>query len=111
MLYEPPDAFMDFQVDLLLAKSDYHRTAIQRRISIQFPDLDIDLSVLACEDLILHKLLAERLIDLADAAALLVANQQSLDYVYLRAWAEKLHLRQLLEQSWHSVLPDESMPG
>ena len=48
------------------------------------------IAVLACEDLVLHKLLAGRMIDLADAVALLRANRDTLDLNYLSCWAGKL---------------------
>jgi hypothetical protein len=48
--------------------------------------------VLAREDLMLHKLYANRLIDQADVAALLDLHWDELDQCYLRVWAEKLHL-------------------
>jgi hypothetical protein len=41
--------------------------------------LDIELDVLTCEDLIVHKLLAGRLVDRADAATLLRVNRADLD--------------------------------
>jgi hypothetical protein len=63
--YEPPGAFVDVQVDLLLAESNYHRQALARRVPIHLPELGVEMHVLACEDLILHKLLAGRMIDRA----------------------------------------------
>jgi len=77
---------------------------------MRLPDLDIEIAVLACEDLILHKLLAERAIDLADIAALLRANRQSLDFTYLRGWSTRLELAPALGHAWHAAWPDEPMP-
>ena len=51
LLYEPPEAMMDLQVDLLLADSAYHRLALERSVSTVLPELDLEVSVLACEDL------------------------------------------------------------
>jgi hypothetical protein len=59
----------------------------------------------------LHKLLAERVIDLADTAALLRANRQSLDFAYLLKWAEQLHLVPALRQAWQAAWPDEPLPA
>ena len=56
------------------------------------PDLDIEVAILACEDLILHKLLAGRMIDLADAAALSWANRETLDLDYLNRWGARLEV-------------------
>jgi hypothetical protein len=87
LLYEPPGAFIDLQIDLLLADSEYHRTALRPRIPTRLPDLDLEVAVLRCEDLILHKLLAGRLIDRVDAANLLRANRDALDEGYLATWS------------------------
>jgi hypothetical protein len=111
LVYEPPETFMDLQIDLLLAKSDYHRKALDRRVPIRLADLDIEIDVLACEDLILHKLLAERIVDLADTAALMRANRESLDYAYLLNWIENLGLWPPFRQAWHAAWPDEPLPG
>ena len=111
LLYEPPETFMDLQVDLLLAKSDYHRNALERRVPVQLADLDIEIAVLACEDLILHKLLAGRVIDRADAAALLRANRESLEFDYLLQWSDGLVLGKELAEVWNEAFPDEPLPG
>jgi hypothetical protein len=110
LLYEPPDAYVDVQVDLLLAESDYHMQALGRRVPVQLPDLDIEVSVLACEDLILHKLLAGRIIDRADVAALLRANRAALDMPYLLPWAKNLNLEADLTSVWEEAFPGETPP-
>jgi hypothetical protein len=111
LVYEPPETFVDIQIDLLLARSDYHRQALGRSVPTRIPSLDLEIAVLSCEDMILHKLLAERIIDLADVAALLVANRRSLDIAYLAEWIEKLGLWQPFRQAWQAALPDEPVPG
>src|SRR5262245_571059 len=37
LLFEPPGASLEVQVDLLLADSDYHRTALRRRVPVRLP--------------------------------------------------------------------------
>ncbi|MBN1393553.1 MAG: nucleotidyl transferase AbiEii/AbiGii toxin family protein [Pirellulales bacterium] len=96
LFYEPPEAMIDMQIDLLLADSPYHKVALQRCVSATLPEMDVEIAVLSCEDLILHKLLAGRMIDLADASALLRANQNALDLEYLNRWAEALRVNDLL---------------
>jgi len=110
LLYEPPDTFMPLQVDLLLATSAYHRAALARRISTPLADLDLEITVLTCEDLLLHKLLAGRMIDRADAAALLRANRNSLDLNYLAHWIGTLELTPALTEVWKEAFPAESLP-
>jgi len=110
-LYEPPGALLDLQIDLFLTKSHYHREALERRVLTRLPDLDIEISVLGCEDLILHKLLAGRVIDRADAAALLRANRESLELDYLLRWTGRLELASGLTEVWNEALPGEPLPA
>jgi hypothetical protein len=92
LLYEPPEAMMDLQVDLLAGNSDYNRTALARRIPMPLEGIDGVIAVLACEDVVLHKLLAGRLIDRADVVALLQLNRTTVDLEYIRNWAGRLNL-------------------
>ncbi len=110
LLYEPEDSFIDVQVDLMLASSVYQLQAISRRVSVHLPTLDFKVDVLSCEDLILHKLAAGRIIDMADAATLLKVNFKSLDTKYL---AEQVAIQQLEKewrQIWNEVMPDRPAP-
>jgi len=111
LLYEPPEALMDMQVDLLLADSPYHRIAIERRVPTTLPDLDVQIAVLACEDLILHKLLAGRMIDLADAVALLRVNQDAIDFDYLNHWAGSLEVDNDLTRVWKEAFAEKPQDG
>ena len=111
LLYEPAESFVDLQIDLLLAKSRYHLEALERKVPTRLPDLDIEIAVLACEDLILHKLIAGRLIDRVDAAGLLRANRESLDLGYLAHWSGRLGLAADLADVWQEALPGEPLPG
>jgi hypothetical protein len=109
-LYEPPDTFLDVQVDVLVAQSDYHHAALRRRIATRLPGSDLEISVLACEDLILHKLLAGRVIDRYDATALLRTNRPQLDVGYLLRWAEHLRVTGELGEVWQEACPGEVFP-
>jgi hypothetical protein len=108
LLYEPPGTFLDLQIDLLLADCEYQKEALGRRILVHLPDLDIPIAVLSCEDLILHKVLAGRIVDRADAAKLLRVNRVSLDVDYLRHWSKKLNLSKDLREIWEEAFPGES---
>jgi hypothetical protein len=109
-LYEPPEAYMDLQIDLFLAKSGYPLQALERRVVTRLPDLDLEVAVLACEDLILHKLLAGRIIDRVDAAALLRANRESIDFDYLARCTRALKLAAEFTEVWREALPGEPPP-
>ena len=71
-------------------------------------ELGFEVNLLACEDLILHKLLAGRMIDLADAAALLRANRATIDLAYLRQWIEANQLNSDLARVWDEAFPGEA---
>jgi hypothetical protein len=109
--YEPPDTFVGIEVDLLTGESEFHRQAIERRVATQLPDLDIKVDVLTCEDLVLHKLLAGRLIDRADTAALLRLNRESLDLSYLLHQGAELGLESDIEDVWGEAFPKEQLPN
>jgi hypothetical protein len=83
---------------------------LARRTPTRLAALDFDLDVLACEDLILHKLLAGRLVDRADAAMLLRVNWAGLDLEYLLGWTTTLSLEAELSEVWKEAFPGEAMP-
>lgn len=110
LLYEPPETFLDLQIDLLLARAGYSLDALARRIPTRLPELDIEIAVLACEDLILHKLMAGRIIDRVDAASLLRANRRALDLDYLALHAQTLQISGEYNEVWKDVFPGEPLP-
>jgi hypothetical protein len=110
-IYEPPAAFLDLQVDLLLAECPYQIEALDRRVPERLAGLDLQLFVLACEDLILHKLLAGRIIDRVDCSSLMRLQRDNLDWAYLRHWAEHLEVTQGLNELWQEAFPGEELPN
>lgn len=110
-LYDPPGAFLTLQVDLLLAESDYQKTAVARRVESRLPGLDLEIFMLSCEDLILHKLIGGRIIDRADAAALLRLNRANIDLTYLASWVPKLAVGQEWAEIWQEAFPGEAVPA
>lgn len=111
VLYEPPGAYLDLQIDLLLGDSAYHQTALSRRVPVKLPDADFEVPVLSCEDLMVHKLLAGRMIDRADVAALLRVNRASLDLGYLAHWVAEMNLAADFAEVWEEALPGECPPA
>lgn len=107
LAYEPPDAFVDVPVDLLVVKSAYARQALQRSVTVTAESLGFEFRVLACEDLIINKLLAGRAIDLADAAALIRANANALDQQYLKDKVHQLGLTEPFGKTWADAGADE----
>ncbi len=59
----------------------------------------------------MHKLLAGRLIDLADAATLLRTNRATLDLPYLLGCAAALSLEAGFTQIWKEAFPGEAIPS
>jgi len=66
--------------------------------------------ILKCEDLVLFKLSAGRLIDRSDAAYLLRNNREALDIGYLAAWAQRLSISDQLREVWCEAFGPETPP-
>jgi hypothetical protein len=110
LLYTPPDEFYDIQFDLLLAESDLQKSAIARRVRRDVQGVARPIDVLHCDDLILFKLVAGRMIDRADAAMLLRENRDVIDLDYLRTWVERLNLAADFAAIWQEAFPGEEPP-
>ena len=67
--------------------------------------------VVSCEDLILLKLHADRLIDRMDVRYLLENNRASLDFAYLTNWIGKLQLQKEWAEWWDQAFPGELAPA
>ncbi len=87
----PPGEYVEIDVDFLIGRSDFHQSLAKRAIAIEYAGLKTRIRVATCEDLILLKMQAGRLIDLADCQRLLELNPD-LDRAYLNLWAGKLKL-------------------
>lgn len=110
LLFTPPDAVLEIQIDLLLAESDFHRQAVDRRVALPSSALGFPLDVVSCEDLIVLKLLAWRILDRVDVADLLQANRDSLDVAYLRTWMGALKLVPRFSEAWRDAFSSEPSP-
>jgi hypothetical protein len=107
-LLTPPGEFYDVQFDLLLAESELERSAIARRVQRDVPGLNRPMHTIRCDDLVLFKLLAGRMIDRADAAMLLRENRDAIDWAYLHSWAKRLGLAADLAEIWVEAYPGDS---
>ena len=86
-----------WDVDVFLAESDFLRSALRRR---RLVDLDgRQTPLITPEDLIVMKLLAWRPKDQGDIDDLLLVVG-ALDEAYLREWAERLAIRDRLDEAW-----------
>ena len=84
-----------WDVDLFLVTTPYQRAAFGRRQNVRF--LGSERWMITPEDLILHKLLADRRKDLLDVEEILKV-QESLDHAYIREWAPRLGVEDKLEE-------------
>jgi len=100
LFFRPPAELVDVQVDLLLANSEFQKHALERRVHVSAEELELEADVLSCEDLIIFKLLAGRILDRFDVSELLRANQGKLDMAYLSSWVKKLGLIRALRDAW-----------
>ena len=108
LLYSPKGRYDEIPVDLLLADSDFLRQALERAVPLTLDFLNG--RVVSCEDLIVLKLQADRLIDRADACHLLQFNRIALDIPYLTQWVEKLGLAKEWGDWWRDAYPNEAAP-
>jgi hypothetical protein len=110
LTYEPPGSLVEIQVDLILATTEFHQQAIDRRVELPRERLGFDAQVVQCEDLIILKLIAGRILDRVDVGELLKANRPELDFVYLTAWIRKLKLYRAFQEAWNDVFAGEPAP-
>lgn len=110
LLYQPPGAVLDIQIDLLLADSPFHRQAVDRRVTLSDAVLGFQVDVVSCEDLLILKLMAGRIRDRLDAGELLKANREKLDLPYLCDWVRQRRLVQAFREAWNDVYPSEQAP-
>jgi hypothetical protein len=62
---------------------------------------------LSCEDILILKMTAGRIIDRADAAALLRLNRVGLNLAYLTRWVTQLNLGAEWNEIWSEAFPGE----
>lgn len=106
----PESALLPFQFDLLVANSDFQRDAIGRGVERSIPGGDARIRIVRPDDLVILKLAAGRMIDLADAAMLLRENRADIDLARVAEQARVLGLVKSLDTVWHEAFPDESLP-
>ncbi len=89
-LFPVPDAHLEIAVDFLVGDSPFFSNALSRAVEWTLEGTNQTIRVLTCEDLILFKAQAGRLIDRADIATLKELNADQLDHAYLSEWSTKL---------------------
>ena len=72
--------------------------------------LGFDVAVVSCEDLIVLKLFAGRILDRVDVAELLRANRDALELGYLTGWIHQLTLERPFSEAWNDAFPGDALP-
>ncbi len=88
-----------WDADFFLVSMPYQEEAFTRRVQIEL--LGVKTWIISAEDLILHKLYAGRLKDLADVVDILTISRVDLGYV--RLWAERLKVAEQLDECLQSA--------
>lgn len=110
LIYDPPGTMQPIQVDLLLADTEFQRLALSRRVAYDQEEFGQAIAVLACEDLIIMKLKAGRMIYLVDAASLLHANRARLDMPYLLHWVAEFNLQRRFDDASQEAARLDALP-
>lgn len=97
-VYSPPGTFLDIQVDFFPAESDFQRAALDRCVDLQLPNVARRVKVATCEDLIVFKAIAGRIIDRVDCVALARINRDRLDFEYIATWVDRLGVKPVWEE-------------
>lgn len=90
-------------MDVIASETDYQRVALGRAKVAMFGD--IALRALAVEDVLVHKLIADRYKDSADVEDILRTNPV-LDEDYLSMWLDEWGLRERYERIARRSRPD-----
>ena len=79
--FQPADALMPFQFDVLLATTPFQQEALARAVPRRLPNSDGHVAVVRPDDLVVIKLLAGRIID---RAMILRENRSDIDFERLQ---------------------------
>lgn len=109
-MFQPPDALLPFQFDVLLVSGDFQKEAVTR--SVPWPALagTGSIRVVRPDDLVVIKLLAGRIIDRADAAMLLRENRDDIDFVRLHREVARQGVAAEYREIWSEAFPAEPAP-
>jgi hypothetical protein len=101
---------LSVRLDLLLATTPFHEQALASRVALPESEMGFEVFVVSCEDLIVFKLIAGRVLDRVDVSELLKANRSELSFAYLNGWVRKLRLSRAFADAWKDAFPGEEAP-
>lgn len=87
---------MRIRIDIMLSNIPYQEEALKRKILLKV--FDIELPFISAEDLIIHKLISHRPIDIQDIENIFEINFKALDLEYIRKWAKEWGLEDRLNR-------------
>ena len=108
--FQPADALMPSQFDVLLAAGDFLREAVERAVPWPLGGVGDAVRVVRPDDLVVIKLLAGRIIDRADAAMVLRENRDDIDLARLHREISRHELADDYRTIWSEAFPGESAP-
>ena len=109
--FQPAEALMPFQFDVLLVADAFQREAVERAVPWPLGGVGDGVRVVRPDDLIVIKLLAGRIIDRADAAMVLRENREEIDFARLDRAIERQGLSSDYKEIWREAFPEEPPPG
>jgi hypothetical protein len=108
--FQPAEALMPFQLDVLLVASGFQREAVDRAVAWPLPGGKETVRVVRPDDLVVIKLLAGRIIDRADAAMVLRENRDEIDFSRLHSEITRQGVGAEYREIWREAFPNEPMP-
>lgn len=78
------DRSSKIRVDFIFSFMPFERQAIQNAKSVQLGDVSVKFA--SCEDVIIHKLIAGRAIDVEDTKIILLKNRTTINIGYIEKW-------------------------
>lgn len=76
------------RLDFIFSFTDYETRAIERAKKVLINDYPVKFA--SCEDVIIHKMLAARAVDIEDIKSILIKNRDSIDTEYIEGWLSEL---------------------
>lgn len=108
--FQPAEALLPFQFDVLLASGDFQRAAVARAVPWPEPSDSLGIRVVRADDLVVIKLLAGRIIDRADAAMLLRENRAEIDFARLHDEVVRQGVVAEYREAWQDAFPSAPAP-
>ena len=72
------------RVDFIFSFTEYEAQAIKRAKKVLINDYTVKFA--SCEDVIIHKMVAARAVDVEDVKNILIKNNKTIDLEYIRRW-------------------------